>query len=798
MGKSRVSEACMSVAKATLKTFSEADLEKYVSQVFEKMRTYDNVHGTEAVKRAIGEVNDMRMQGYMENLQIKVNDLAKIEKSGELIKAGKQTLLQTLVKRIKGLGDNVESAQRKSYKKLMEKFFNVLTDEEFAYLNRAENDIEIVRAVDGKASSPIAKDIAEKFKVYIEARNIDTVASNALPLYAINKDRMLRAVHDAGRLLRGGRSLVQSAMSKKYSITEARAVWREYIRPLLNLKETFHETTAIDLDGKINMAEVDSMLDEIFDNITTGKPELMTGIGRGKNTMFFYWRDMEAWMNYNKQYGRGNLMNAMRADIQSSANKIGLAEILGSSPTKAYNDLATIENEAHPQSAAKKYQAKLSFQWISGQDRAPVNPTMASYFSAIRALTSSAKLIGRVTFLSIPDIANGIMYAHRWGYNYFGAYGTYLSGMFNALKNEERVYIASRFKEMTDTHLGYMMRFMEAHDPGDFISNMNAMLYKTTFMESLDRGNKISALQLQSRIIGDNSHLEFNALPDKMKSMLDKFNITEHEWNGFRHHTEKLGNRKLFTMDSIDKLSNEDIRKIYGKENLDQPMYQLKNELYRKVYSMFDVASENAVLTPGAFMRASTNLGWRSGTIHGELLRSVMQFKMYSLEFADRVLYQGLKANDGVQNKLIFGALLFGATLPMSWLSMYLDNLGKGKSMPSWDKMNFGEKVDYSKSLLLPGIGMLGNFFSPDKPWSDVGSFFTTPSLQLLWDSIKLPYRIGEGASEGDMKKVGKAFEKVGRSVVPGMGMPFVTPYMRQMFGDKPFLQPGQTQIYGA
>lgn len=794
----KISQECMSAAKDALKTFSEADIEKYTAHVFEKMRSYENLHGTDAISKAIAEVNDERMQAYLSTLQTKVNNAAKFDERAAKIKEGRQTVLQTMVRRIKGLGDNVEAAQRKSFKKLMDHFFNLLTDEEFSFLNKADNDIEIVRAVDGKPSNDIAKSIAEKFKIYIEARNIDMVASNALPFYAINKDRMLRAVHDSGKLLRGGRSLIQSAMAKKYSVSEARAIWKEFITPLLNLSETFHDTPALELDGKINAAEVDKMLDEIFDNITTGKPELMQGVGRGKNTMFFYWKDMEAWMNYNKQYGRGNFLNAMRADIQSSANQIGLAEMLGDSPTRAYNDLAKLENEVNPQSARQKYQTKLAYEWVSGHDRAPVSPTMASYWSAIRALTGGAKLIGRVTFLSLPDMANGVLYAHRWGYSYFKAYGTYLSGMFNALKTEERVYLANAFKEMTDTHLGYMTRFIEANDPGEFINNMNTMLYKTTLMESLDRGNKLSALQLQSRIIGDNSHLEFGALPDKMKAMLDKFNISANEWNGFRHQVERVGNRKLFTMDGINRLTNEDIRKIYGKENLDQPMYQLKNELYRKVYSMFDVASENSVLTPGAFMRASTNLGWRAGTIHGELLRSIMQFKMYPLEFADRVLYQGFKSADGVQNKLIFGAVLFASTLPMSWLSLYLDNLGKGKTMPSWDLMNFGEKVDWSKNLLLPGLGILGNFFSPDTAWSDAGKFFTTPSVQLLYDSIKLPYRLVEGANNHDMEKIEKAFLKVGRNVIPGVSMPFITPYMRQMFGDKPYLQPGQRQIYGS
>lgn len=563
------------------------------------------------------------------------------------------------------------------------------------------------------------------------------------------------------------------------------------------MKETFFDTPALDLDGHINMAEAHNILDEIYNNITTGKPDLIVR-GTGSQNMFFYWKDMESWMTYNKDYGRGNFFNAMLADTQGSSNKIGMAEMFGSSPVSTYNDLAEIENKSNPVGASRKNQAKLAFNWLSGQDRAPVNPNVSSFFAALRALTSGAKLIGRVTFLSIPDIANGITFAHRWGYNYFKAYGTYLSGMFNVIPDAERKFIANSFKEMTDTHLGYMARFIEANDMGGVLNNMNTTLYRWTAMEALDRGNKVSALKLQSRILGENSKLEFSELSDEMKKMLGKFNISESEWNVLRNKTTNFEGKKLFTMDSMDHITNEDLRKMYGVNDLEHPLYQLKNDLYRKVYSMFDVASENVVLTPGAFMKTMSTFGTRTGTVHGELLRSIMQFKMYPLEFVDRVLYQGMKDADGVQGKIMFGALLFGATLPMAWLSMYLDNLGKGKSMPDWDRMNFGDKIEFSKNLLLPGIGIMGSFYSPDKPYLQAGSFFTTPAIQLLYDSIKLPYRISEGVEQRDMKKIAQAFEKVGHNILPGAGMPFVSPYMRQMFGDKPFLQPGQTQLYGA
>ena len=229
MSKSRVSAECMDAAKAALKTFKEDDLEKYVAHVLDKMRSHENMHGTEAVQKAITEVNDERMQGYFESLQTKVNDAAKADKRATPIRDGKMDLLQTLVRRIKGLGDNVEAAQRSAFKRLMDKFFNILSGEELGFIYNDKNDLDICRAIDGKPASDLSKKMAEKYEAYTESRNVESVTSNALPLRAINKDRYLRAVHDVGRLLRGGRSLVQSAMGEKFNIKQARDVWKEKI-----------------------------------------------------------------------------------------------------------------------------------------------------------------------------------------------------------------------------------------------------------------------------------------------------------------------------------------------------------------------------------------------------------------------------------------------------------------------------------------------------------------------------------------------------------------------------------------
>lgn len=793
---SKVSEACMSAAQEAFKTLSKVDLERYVIAVFNKSLEYTDMKGQAAIDRAIKEVGDEQAQVFMEDLQRKVNDKAKFDKRSGIIQEKKARLLDVLVRRSKNLSDNVESAQNAARKTLMDSFLNRLTADELAYIHNGRNDVEIMRALDGKPAGDEAKAIADKLNGYREIRNSEEVNSGALLLSHLNKDRFLKANHDVAKILRGGRNLIQSATSKRYPIEAARDLWKNAIRPLLDLRKTFEGTDAFNLDGTVDMGRVESMLSEIFDNITTGKP--ITIGGGKKQEMFFYWKDNESWMKYNKQYGKGTLLNAIRSDVQASSSQIGLANMFGSNPTATYNALAKLENEVNPQSTTTKKLARLSYGWVSGLDRAPVAPNLRSFFSAVNGLTGAAKLVGRMTILSLPDIANGIMFANRYGYSYFKAYGTYLSGLFNAIKTEERQYVASLFKEMTDTHLGYMMRFIDADGAGELINNFNNLLYRGTLMDALDKGNKVSALQLMARILGDNSQFEHAALNDTAKGLLEKFNITDAEWNAIRKNPKILNGKRLLTTDSVDSLSDADIRAIYGADET-RPLYQLKNELHRKVYSMFDVASENSVLTPGAFMRASTNIHTDSIPIVGEILRSMMQFKMYPLEFADRVLFQGMQAADGVQNKLKFAALLFGSTLPMSWASMYLDNHARGKTMPDFNKMDLSEKISYSKDLLLPGLGLLGSFLDPNNQSPNAAAkLLSTPAMQLLYEAVVEPIKITTGLADRDMKKVKKAFTEIGKSVIPGQGLPLVSPYMRQMFGDKPYLQPGQKQLRGA
>lgn len=787
----KISQECLNAAKEALSSFTNVDLEEYVISVFRKAREYEDLRGSAGIRKAIDEINNQYMQNFMEDLQTKVNDADKFNSRKRLIE-DKVPLLNMIVRRENNKSENIESAQSSASKRLMDVSINQLSGDEFKFLLDSRNTKEIIAAIDGKKSSPIAEKIANVFKKYIEIRSSEVVNSGALPLEAINKDRFLRAIHDESKILKGGRTFFDALGKKKYTVEQSRGMWKERIKKFINIDKTFDKGDVHDINGNVDESKLDDALNTIFDNITVGNPELVK-FNLKRRQMFFYWKDMSSWYEYNKIYGKGDLANAWISDVNSSGNTIGLHEFFGSSPAGMYNDLAKLENKTNPVSRPKKALTKLEFDYVAMPHKLSTVPLISN----IQALTSTSRLAGRMSLLNMSDLGNGVLYAHRYGYNMFKSYGTYLRNSFNLFPTEERKYLASMFKEMISSHLTYVSRYAEASNISQVLNKFNSFLYKATLSSAQDYANKLSAIQITARMLGDSSNLYHSQLKDGLKKLLNTFNISEKEWNMLRTKSTEVGGKKLFSLDNLKYVSNEELRQVYGVKE-DKPLWQLKNDLHRKVYSLFDVSADNVVLQPGSFMNAITKHDFHN-PVFNSLFQSIMQFKKYPLEFADRVLFQGLKSSDGVKNKLLFAGAYAASMVPLSWLVMNLDYISQGKSLPDWDKMTVNDKIVYSKNLFIPSLGFLSNFLNPnDQSPASVGNYITTPTIKVLNSILTGSAALAESPFTGDFKKVEKSLKNIAEGITPGMGMPFLAPYMHTMYGDKPYLMHGQQQEFGA
>jgi len=282
-------------------------------------------------------------------------------------------------------------------------------------------------------------------------------------------------------------------------------------------------------------------------------------------------------------------------------------------------------------------------------------------------------------------------------------------------------------------------------------------------------------------------HHSWENLNQATRFQLEKYGLSQNEWNLLRTKNQS----GLFTTANVDAVTDDELKGLYGHS---KPHYETRSDLYRKVYSIFSTAADNAVLMPDIFTKAFMYHGTRPGTIIGEALRMVMQFKGFAINFADKVLIQGYQDARNTQMRLRWGLSLVAGTLPLSYLANYFDNLAHGKSMPLFSAMNRQEKMDYLIDLVQPNLGIFMQVFDPkyqDKHL--IQNLFSSPSVNFLSSVAAL----GSSTLTLNPKKMTKNMKTMVKNIAPIDTMPVIGPYFNQLLGDKSYLESGQKMYYG-
>lgn len=781
---------------ALLPEFNSEDLKQYAVDVFNRARTYDDLTGTAAIKRAQEDINKEWLANYYNDAQIKINNVAKFNVNKTKIDDG-ITVRQMLVQTHKNLSSNVESAQRASMNKLYRTFYDALSKEDVAFLQKADNQMDVANAFDGKRATPQAEKIAKQFNRYIDERNADMVNSNAMRLEHLNKDRFLKAAHDASKLINGGRSLADSAKAAFRISTEQlnanKRNWINFIKQHLDLEKTYSNTKAMGIDGKVIDSEVDAMLGRTFDNITTGKSDLFTKSAavndreamKRRARMFFVWKDMRSFVTYNQKYGHGDLNSALSADLHASGNKIGMAQVFGESPANMYLDLKYAQDDVNKKGNIWWFNTDNMYKDVVGESRVAVSPGLAQFGGNLRSYTAMARL-GGLLFQSFTDANMAASYAARWDINYGRAFVNQFDSVLRQYTDEEKKQFGKLFHISLNSHIGYMGRFMDAQNISALTQKVSTGYYRAIGMESWDKGNRIGIMQMMSKHLSDQSDKPFDLLSNGLKKQLSKFEISPQEWDLLRSKT-KGG---YFTTDNVDRISQEELKSLY---NNSIPLHELRNTLYRKVFSIFDVGSQNAIVTPGAFERAFMNMGTRPGTIPGEAMRMFMQFKGFPLGYLNRMLINGWRDADGVQGKIAWALHQFGLIMPLSYLSTYMFNIGQGKTMPDPSHMSVPEKINFYGEMMLGAFGSTVQILDPQQQNQNlVMSLLTTPSMRLMGSAISTPLAL----ATGNPKQAGKSAVKGLQYATPIGTIPFASPYIKTALGEEPYLVHGQQQAY--
>ena len=808
----KISEDCINEAFAALRTFGKEELEGYVRDVFVRAKTFDPQQGMRAINAAIKEINDEAMQSFFQDATIKANNILKFNLNAQPIKDGLadfrgvlagRKLKNKYFKRTEKDSDwrkrNIPDAVKAEYEKLIQRTIGDLTHEEVEHFSSGKFDEIICDIYDGKKveADPISKRIAEKLKDYFDYTKSQLVLSNAMKMDEFNDRRYFGANHDQQKIVNGAKSLIKVALKKdKVSLKENKATWRTFIKQFIDMDETFKRTDAADLNGVIDEAQADKIIDRIFDNITTGKSNIFTksvvandreAVAK-KSRMFFVWKNLRSQYEYNKTYGRGNLFQMMMSDGQSSASKIGTAKMWGDNPYTMYNDLKKVQQDVNPQDSTWWKHSDHYFKSVMGLDKLSTSPNVTNIFSNLKTITTMARL-PFIAIDSLSDIGYISSFAQRFGANYFEAWSHHLTHLFDTFRTEDRTHIAKLMKTQVDSHLGFMGRWVDTQNTTELLNKASTAFFKKNLLESFDRGNKIGNMTLMAKSIGKHANTSWDKLPLQTQKYLGRF-IDSNEWDLLR----KKNDLSMFTTDNVQNLTDAEIREHYKSTDKSLPLSEVRDDLYRRVYAMFVTNAENTVLSPTEFERAFLLRGTDPGEGTGIFLRTMAQFKMYTLSYIDRVLIDGMRGADSVQQKIMWATTMLMGTIPLSYLSIYLKNVGMGLTMPKFNQMNVPEREKFLMSLMAPSLSLfLGLLDQRNQNSSMVWSLLGSPTTRLMFDAMAAPLAL----VSGNPKHAGKILKNASGYILPTQTTPIISPLIRQAMGDEAYLEPGQSHIFG-
>lgn len=531
--------------------------------------------------------------------------------------------------------------------------------------------------------------------------------------------------------------------------------WADFILPKLDLGKTFPDA--------VNEKEVIEILKESYTTIITGMGRGLNAAAKGERvgpanlaktlgkSRILHFKDANAWLSYNDRFGHGNVFSSMLSHQQRAAQTAAQMHIFGPNPeimlasvteTQKMNirndpkltpvqknkQLESLEIGRGGISGTKLANALLEMQ---GMTMTPSNTKMARIGSNIRAAESMAKLGGAVITAMPTDTATSAAASMFRGGGFWNGLTRTLTELTAGRSKPEVNEITSLLGESFDDVLGEMV---SAHLSNDGIPGRVSKLSNTFFKWSGLTGWTERARGAASRVISSEMAMraakDWGALPKRYKHVLELNGINEAKWGAIREAKTRLANgREYITPDAMDRLPDNAIEHLISDrmaefqsksrsveqvaETRVRYLDDARRDLFMDVARFFADETNYGVVETDAASRRIAMQGTRPGTVAGEVMRFMMQFKGFPIAFSQRIggraLFGATGATKGqrmMNNIPHMGTLLASLTVA-GYMSMAMKDAIRGQ-WPPRDPSN--PSVLIAAMLQGGALGLYGDF----------------------------------------------------------------------------------------
>jgi hypothetical protein len=463
-------------------------------------------------------------------------------------------------------------------------------------------------------------------------------------------------------------------------IAAGKESWIASVLPKLDLAKTFPDIGSV--------KEAEDALSGIYDTIVTGLPNKPTPreIGQrvspanlakslGKSRVLHF-RDAESALAYRDQFGYGNTVSGIIAHLRSASRMAANMEALGPNPEVMYGSVVeglkrAIKDDPNLSPAEKTKQMKGltidggalrdALDISTGLISRPVNTTIAKVGSDIRAVQSMAKL-GAAIWSSMSDTVTAGLASQFRGSGFIKGFAAQINGIMHGRPKGEQAEISYLLGEGFDGLIGHIVSPAAAVDgPVGHLSKMQETFFRWNGLSWWTDIQRASAGRMVSAEMGMRAKTAFNDLPANYRHVLGLHGITEAKWEAIRKaEFREINGNSYVTAERMRDLPDEAVAGL-GK-SADAARHDLEMSLRR----FFADETSYGVIETDARSRRTTTLGTRPGTIAGEGIRFIMQFKGFPIAFAQRTMGRaafGFRRGAKLEQTAHIGTMLAGLTM---------------------------------------------------------------------------------------------------------------------------------------
>lgn len=461
--------------------------------------------------------------------------------------------------------------------------------------------------------------------------------------------------------------------------------WRDFVLPLLDPRTFGDSNPGLFLREAyrtlVNGEQLTSRGADIDLNLAFKGPANLAK--RVSQHRVLHFANADAWAKYNGEFGPGTLREAILGEFASMAHNTALMEGFGPNPGSLFDDVNQAlrqEFSDDPKKVDRLRGRTLQAQMdeITGHSRVAQNVTAASVGKAVRGWTNLASL-GGVMLSSVTDLASKaaeIRYQNGGGVltPFAQSISTFFEGMGKGQKRE----LADRVRAFTDGMLGSTAeRFGAADTPSGTMGRLVRLFFKLNLLTPWTDANKRGLALFAARTLGAHAATDFAALPDHMRFILGQYGIDAPRWEVARQAIMTADDGSTYLIpDIIQQLPQE----TFLRAGLD-PLKD-RDQLETAIRTFFVDTTEFGVPTPGARERAMLTLGFKPGTVEGESLRMIMQFKSFPLTVISKVWGRQIYGNPDGKKDLVGMAMFLAASTFLGYLAMSMKALQRGLTPP--------------------------------------------------------------------------------------------------------------------